>query len=300
MCYYYETNYLSHHGIKGQHWGIRRYQNKDGSLTLAGKKRALKMQDKYTKLMDSGKYRDHNGNMTYAGRKKALKMKEKYSELTGGKTLRKYPFMKKAATESSKSTEDADKNSTNKNQNGQKNQQQNGQKPNNQQNQQNQQISAKEMAKRQAAKREKLLNTSDPRVLYDNRRELTTEEIKERINRINTEQQLNDLIPKDAVKKGSTFVDKLNKAASFFDAAGKTIQNVDKAYTSFANSAMGKELGKKLGIQPPTRAKQFDINKAYKNMDYHTDKEIENYAKRIGNYNTIEKYYNKKHNGKNK
>lgn len=30
---------LSHHGIKGQRWGIRRFQNKDGSLTPAGKKR---------------------------------------------------------------------------------------------------------------------------------------------------------------------------------------------------------------------------------------------------------------------
>ena len=28
-----------HHGIKGMKWGIRRYQNKDGSLTPAGKKR---------------------------------------------------------------------------------------------------------------------------------------------------------------------------------------------------------------------------------------------------------------------
>ena len=30
---------LIHHGTKGMKWGIRRYQNKDGSLTPAGKKR---------------------------------------------------------------------------------------------------------------------------------------------------------------------------------------------------------------------------------------------------------------------
>lgn len=30
---------LYHHGIKGQKWGIRRFQKKDGSLTAAGKKR---------------------------------------------------------------------------------------------------------------------------------------------------------------------------------------------------------------------------------------------------------------------
>lgn len=34
-----ESNYLIHHGIKGQKWGIRRYQNSDGSLTSAGRKR---------------------------------------------------------------------------------------------------------------------------------------------------------------------------------------------------------------------------------------------------------------------
>lgn len=30
--------YLEHHGIKGMKWGVRRYRNKDGSLTEAGKK----------------------------------------------------------------------------------------------------------------------------------------------------------------------------------------------------------------------------------------------------------------------
>ena len=30
---------LYHHGIKGQRWGIRRYQNPDGSYTSEGKAR---------------------------------------------------------------------------------------------------------------------------------------------------------------------------------------------------------------------------------------------------------------------
>lgn len=30
---------LSHHGIKGQKWGVRKYQNADGSLTAEGKRR---------------------------------------------------------------------------------------------------------------------------------------------------------------------------------------------------------------------------------------------------------------------
>ena len=33
------NNELYHYGIKGMRWGVRRYQNKDGSLTPAGEKR---------------------------------------------------------------------------------------------------------------------------------------------------------------------------------------------------------------------------------------------------------------------
>ena len=31
--------YLAHHGVQGQKWGVRRYQNEDGTLTAAGKSR---------------------------------------------------------------------------------------------------------------------------------------------------------------------------------------------------------------------------------------------------------------------
>lgn len=48
--------YLAHHGIKGQKWGVRRYENPDGSLTEAGKKRY-------------GKYQNPDGSLTEVGKK---------------------------------------------------------------------------------------------------------------------------------------------------------------------------------------------------------------------------------------
>ena len=40
---------LYHYGVKGMKWGVRRYQNADGSLTSAGKKRIAKEYDKSSK-----------------------------------------------------------------------------------------------------------------------------------------------------------------------------------------------------------------------------------------------------------
>ena len=34
-----QSNYICHHGVKGMHWGVRRYQNYDGSLKSSGKQR---------------------------------------------------------------------------------------------------------------------------------------------------------------------------------------------------------------------------------------------------------------------
>lgn len=46
----YNKSFLQHHGIKGQKWGVRRYQNNNGTYTEEGKERrrlSNKSNDRY-------------------------------------------------------------------------------------------------------------------------------------------------------------------------------------------------------------------------------------------------------------
>ena len=53
MTTFYEyPDYLCHYGVKGMKWGVRRYQNADGTLTDAGKKRSSKAASEKTELVD--------------------------------------------------------------------------------------------------------------------------------------------------------------------------------------------------------------------------------------------------------
>ncbi len=54
---YYKTNEIQHHGIKGQKWGVRRFQNENGTLTDKGKKRYRG--DSYDSLDEKGKIKYH-------------------------------------------------------------------------------------------------------------------------------------------------------------------------------------------------------------------------------------------------
>lgn len=50
-----DDGYLIHYGIKGQHWGVRRFQNEDGSRTQAGLAHDRELYAQQTGKISSGK-----------------------------------------------------------------------------------------------------------------------------------------------------------------------------------------------------------------------------------------------------
>ena len=219
ICNY--GNELYHHGIKGQRWGVRRFQTKDGALTPRGQKR-------YNKEMDKLK-----------AEKKRLRNEERTK-----KKMAKLDEMKVDVDKMKKGVKEDDSSET------------------------------------PEQKRERLLKSTNPKELYENRDLLSTFELNERLQRIDTEARLQGKIVEDKKQTGMEYInDKMQSTKRTLDNVSNLYKSVDNAYSSVANSAIGKTLAKKLGLEPPK--KEFNLDDFWKNRNKKTTQEIMDVSKRL-------------------
>ena len=94
---------LSHHGIKGMKWGVRRFQNKDGSRTAAGKKRESDLDAETKKIRKTEvKNRRTMSDADIKKRIERLKLEKEYKSLVDSDINRGKKFVSEVLSESSK------------------------------------------------------------------------------------------------------------------------------------------------------------------------------------------------------
>ena len=236
---------LYHWGIKGQRWGIRRFQNADGSLTPLGQKRynaEVERVKKETAKVKAAEKVKANREKTQA---KFDKLEAKKADLAK---------RKKALKGKDEDAEEAKKKA-----------------------EENESIEER---------REKLLKSTDAKELYENRSLLTTNELNERLNRLDTEARLQNKLPKEEEK---TLLTRMDDAKQYIDKATNLYKSVDGAYSAVLNSAIGKQLAKTLGLETPKESWINEMTRKYKagKLD---DKEMQAF----NNYLNTEKQVKKK------
>ena len=82
-----ENNELCHYGVLGMRWGVRRYQNEDGSYTNAGKRRKKETpHEDYTRAHDKKKVTEMSDRELQL-RLNRLNMEQQYKQKTAKPTL---------------------------------------------------------------------------------------------------------------------------------------------------------------------------------------------------------------------
>lgn len=95
-------NQMYHHGVKGQHWGVRRFQNEDGTRTAAGKKRdedsteKVKSEDYVKSRRDKAKSPDGLSNDDLKKLNERLRLESDYKNLTAAQVQKSNSFVEKA------------------------------------------------------------------------------------------------------------------------------------------------------------------------------------------------------------
>lgn len=86
-----DDNYLAHYGVRGMKWGVRRYQNKDGSYTREGLARFKKSADSYD--TQRAKYKEAKAS----GNKSLAKQYKNNMKIAKGNMKRNYKQLKRDA-----------------------------------------------------------------------------------------------------------------------------------------------------------------------------------------------------------
>ena len=93
-----ENNELYHHGVKGMRWGVRRYQNKDGTLTKAGQRKYNKEVERLkqeSKTLTNKKRTAQKLERLESMRKKVKEKEDDYNKTYGPKKPFKKSLVKK-------------------------------------------------------------------------------------------------------------------------------------------------------------------------------------------------------------